>query len=197
MQEGLERLDAAEIQSPPRPLAAANVLDMSKPDISKQRDTAKIRNADETETSRVEYAPNIPQNDNTPERMGSPKVPMLIVAVLAAVFAVTWQYVGREETVAALDDARLKLTAMTEELKAVTDAKAAAEVALADAQAKLATEQAARLAAETAIANVRSALAAIHAAVGISDVGKPGDKPEGPAAATSAPVVKAAPDKAE
>jgi chromosome segregation ATPase len=78
------------------------------------------------------------------------------VLVAAGIIAITWSLSGPSGEQASLDrtikETRAKLTAASDELKAVREAKASVDGTLAETQARLTTEQEKRLMAEKAVA---------------------------------------------
>jgi peptidoglycan hydrolase CwlO-like protein len=93
-------------------------------------------------------------------------MPMLMIAAAVAAIAAVWNYTERESAVALLNDARAKLTVLSDQVKSANAATATAEKALSEAQANLTTEQAARAVAEKAVADIKAALASVAAAAG-------------------------------
>jgi hypothetical protein len=165
---------------------ASNISNMREP--AKPEDTPHIVREPSThqdmgetvDSSKIPEQPAMQHASHATDTMQVPSpLKALLVAVLVAagIIAITWSLSGPrgEQTVLdqTLKETRAKLTATSDELKAVRESKASADNALAEAQAKLTVEQEKRLMAEKVVADVKAVLANIPSSAPPNEASRP------------------------
>ena len=139
-------------QNTPEMVDASNSSNTREP--SKPQDTPEMVDASKiAEQPSMQHAVDATETTAIP----SPRRALLVAVLVAAgIIAITWSLSGPSGEQASLDrtlkETRAKLTAASDELKAVREAKASVDGALAETQARLTTEQEKRLMAEKAVA---------------------------------------------
>ena len=156
-----ERVDASKISNtrePSKPQDTPEMVDASK--ISNMREPSKPQDTPEmVDASKIPEQPSMQHaadaTDTTPVP-GPTRALLVAVLVAAGIIAITWSLSGPSGEQALLDqtlkETRAKLTAASDELKDVREAKASVDGALAETQARLTAEQEKRLVAEKAVA---------------------------------------------
>jgi hypothetical protein len=167
--ETLKVVDTARLHEPSRPADTLKIVDTARPTAGPKvvHDPRKITPPPVVRPAAIEAAAQKMPNTGKSETWLSPLV--LALATTLGLGVAFWSFMSPTADQAAVDEARAKLTATTDELKGVRDAKVAVERTLEETRAKLTVEQKARAIAEKAVVDAKAALSAVPLAVSATE----------------------------